>query len=387
MNFTRRMERDQFEMLRPQDVGHYLTSRDWEIAEDESSQRVAIYRHRAIAGIEIVLPIRRDLGDYALRMSDLVQTLASLEDRPIVEILNDLSSPAGDLLRLCVASPLTTLGSLPLDDGIRLFQGGRDLLLSAACSTTRPRAFHPEKTLKQANDFIKKCRVGQTERGSFVATIITPVVPNMDQPSLPSAEGAFVGANEPFARQVTSRLMTGLHVVDRAIKTEQLDLVLGGIDDGVSANLCDALVTMKPRGEQGRLDIRMAWSRSRPSIPAGIPASISFAEPDFATIEYAADQLRKRAVPGRDRFTGQIHSLHSEIPTLFEDIIGKIVLRTSVAGQGVRIKVVLNREDYQKACDAHRDGKRVAVTGMIHHDARVRVYELSEPGDFEVLND
>ena len=178
MNFTRRMERSQFESLRPQDVGHYLTSRGWEVSAYESSERAAIYRQRSLGDVEVVLPNRRSLGDYALRMSDLVETLAIIEDRPIVEILNDLSSPAGDLLRLSVASSLATLGNLPLEYGIQLFRGGLDLLLSAACSTTRPRAFHPEKPLKQASDFIHRCRLGQTEGGNnFVAKIITPVPP------------------------------------------------------------------------------------------------------------------------------------------------------------------------------------------------------------------
>jgi hypothetical protein len=62
-------------------------------------------------------------------------------------------------------------------------------------------------------------------------------------------------------------------------------------------------------------------------------------------------------------------------------------MRTEVGGQSARIKVVLNRDDYKLACDAHRDEQRVAVTGMIHHDVKIRVYELSEPSDFQVLED
>ena len=55
--------------------------------------------------------------------------------------------------------------------------------------------------------------------------------------------------------------------------------------------------------------------------------------------------------------------------------------------QPIRIKVVLSRDDYKLACDAHRDEKSVTVTGVIHHDVKVRVYELSEPSDFRVLDE
>jgi hypothetical protein len=69
------------------------------------------------------------------------------------------------------------------------------------------------------------------------------------------------------------------------------------------------------------------------------------------------------------------------------DLMGKIIMRTQVGGQPARVKVVLNRDDYRLACDAHRDEQRVAVTGIIHHDVKIRVYELSEPRDFEILPD
>ena len=58
-----------------------------------------------------------------------------------------------------------------------------------------------------------------------------------------------------------------------------------------------------------------------------------------------------------------------------------------VGGQSARVKVVLHRDDYRRACDAHRDEKPVAVTGIIHHDVKIRVYELSEPHDFQVLDE
>ena len=113
---------------------------------------------------------------------------------------------------------------------------------------------------------------------------------------------------------------------------------------------------------------------------------MSFTQADFPIIEEAGRLLRERAVPKRERFVGKVIGLQSEVPSLFDDLIGKIILRTQIRGDTVRVKVVLNRDDYRKACDAHRDERRVAVSGIIHHDAKVRVYELSQPQDFEVLD-
>jgi hypothetical protein len=386
MNLALRLPKDQVESLRPRDVQHYLVSRGWVADEAESSPAATVYRHPILEDAEIALPLRRELGDYTLRMADVLQTLAIVEKRPILEVLADLSAPPSDILRLRVSASDATLGNLPLNEGIQLLRGGRDMLLSSACSVLRPQAFHPEKSLKHASDFIKECRLGQTERGSFVATIIAPVPPAFEGLLFGADDEEFLEAAEPFSRRVTTRLMAGLDIVDHAIRTARLDPIFNGVDEGVSANLCEAVATMRPPGDQSRLDIRMSWSRSRPRLPRGIPQVVSFSQADFPIIEEAGRRLRERATPQRERFVGKVFSLQSEIASLFDDLMGKITIRTEVGGQTARVKVVLNRDDYKLACDAHRDEKRVAVTGIIHHDVKIRVYELSEPSDFEVLD-
>jgi hypothetical protein len=181
--------------------------------------------------------------------------------------------------------------------------------------------------------------------------------------------------------------MASLEIVDVAVRTARLDPILSGIEDGVSAYLCEAMVAMRPEGDQSRLDISMSWSRSRPRIPDRVPKTISFAQEDFLIIEEAGRRLRERARPLRERIEGKVLGLNSDIASLYDDVIGKIIIRTTVGGRSARVKVVLNREDYRRACDAHRDEKRVAVTGIIHHDVKIRVYELSEPRDFQVLDE
>jgi hypothetical protein len=386
MTSTLRLPRNQVEALRPRDVQLYLVSRGWVADPAESSSDATLFHHPDMGDAEILLPLRRDFGDYTLRMADVVQALALVERHPVFEMLNELSGPPSDVLRLRVSAPDATLGNLPLDEGLRLLRGGREMLLSAACSTARPQGFHPEKSLKKPNDFIRNCRLGQTERGSFVATIITPVPPSLRQEGLPGVDG-FEEVLEPFARRVTTRLMGSLRIVDEAVRTASLDPILRGIEEGVSANLCEAVAAMRPDGDQSHLDISMQWSRSRDRVPDHVPKVVTFAREDFLIVEEAGQRLREQARPRRERFVGKVHILQSDVPSLFDDPVGKIIMRTTVGGQPARVKVVLHRDDYKRACDAHRDEKRVAVTGLIHHDIRIRVYELSEARDFQVLDE
>ena len=73
--------------------------------------------------------------------------------------------------------------------------------------------------------------MGQTERGSFVATVIAPVPPVI-QPSLPfdgldaSIE---TGANP---RRVTTLLMSSLGLVSSAIQLATPNQILDGVEQG-----------------------------------------------------------------------------------------------------------------------------------------------------------
>ncbi len=370
--------------VRPSEVRHYAIADGWLRVEGVNGT-IALYRHPESDLDQLIVPLDPAMDGYGQGMADVIARLAKRSGLLPNQVLDNLLNSPSDVLRLRVSASDATVGNLPLEEGLRLLRGGRDMLLSAACSTIRPKAFHPEMSLRKPNDFIRNCRLGQTERGSFVATIITPVPPSLRQTALPGDE-AFEEAMEPFARRVTTRLMGSLEIVDDAVRTARLDPILGGVEDGVSANLCDAMVAMRPEGDQSRLDISMSWSRSRDRIPDRVPKVVTFAREDFLIIEEAGQRLRERATPRRERFVGTVHILQSEIPSLFDDPVGKIIIRTMVGGQPARVKVVLHRDDYKRACDAHRDERRVAVTGIIHHDIKVRVYELSEAQDFQILD-
>ena len=203
-------------------------------------------------------------------MAELVATLATIEDRPWDQVLNDLAGPSGDVLRLRVAAADATLGHLPLDEGIRLLQGGRELLLAAACSTIRQEALHPQKKPREVTRFLERCRLGQTERGSFIATIIAPIPPEI-QRTMEFTDDDLRLELEPYKRQVTTRLMSSLGLVRGAIDAGKPDRILDAVPQGISANLCEALDRMQPAGDQSSLDIGMSWVPRVPPCPIRCP--------------------------------------------------------------------------------------------------------------------
>lgn len=383
MSASLQLPSDQLGALRAEDVQLYLASHSWKRDESASTKLGNIYRYPSLPDAEAVVPARRDLADYVERMGDLVQMLAAVEERKVWQVLSDLSSPPADVMRLQVSAPDATLGTLPLDEGIRLIEGARSLLLAAACSARQTAAFYPRQAYKEALEFLKQCQLGQTERGSFVAKIMAPVPPQISKQNtlFEPDDGAFL-ASEPFSRQSTVRLMKALRHIRGAIDSGNYDQILEGVEVGVSANLCEAVASMQPEGDQSQLRIAMTWSSSRPRLPAAVENVVGFSQTAFEIIRESGRKLREQVSGTRKRVEGRVINLKADA-TLLDEFEGTVVLRADVGGVLTRVQVLLNAADYKKACDAHRDGQTVAVTGLLQREAKL--YHLLQPQNFTAV--
>ena len=105
-------------------------------------------------------------------------------------------------------------GAIKLDDGLALLSGSRKALLAAACSVKRPQTFHARMSLREAEAFVGKCRLGQTERGSFVATIECA----LDIGDASPTDGAIDNA-EPFGRKATTLMMSSIDMSAATMKS------------------------------------------------------------------------------------------------------------------------------------------------------------------------
>ncbi len=384
MSSIMQLPSDQLAALRAEDVQLYLASHGWKRDNAFSTDQGNVYRYPALEDAEAMLPGRRELVDYVERMADIVQMLAAVEERNVWQVLADLSAPPADMLRLQVSSPAMTLGTVPLADGIRLIEGGRELLMAAACSAHQPQAYYPRLAYKESVDFLETCQLGQTERGSFIATIMAPIPPQIERQTemFSDDESQVVFENEPFSRKATLRLMSALNHIGNAIHTGSYDSILSGVNSGISANLCEAIASMQPTGDQAHLQIRMSWSQNRPRVPANLSPKVSFSQTAFSIVEEAGRKLREEPSASPKRIEGMVVNLKAE-PSLLDSFEGMVTLRAALGGAPVRIQVALDRDDYKKACNAHRDGQTVAITGLLHRETKM--YRLLEPKNFEII--
>ena len=156
----------------------------------------------------------------------------------------------------------------------------------------------------EATGFVNQVRLGQTEQGSFVVTLLTPVVP----PPVPALFSDLEDGDAPIERRITRRLTEALGVTRKATEkaasgdgTEFDDAVTGG----VSANLCEALV--KLIGPFPTLDVGVTWARTRPMT--SVVDTFRFGETDVPILNEAARGFRSQEPQLNRRVFGIVRRL------------------------------------------------------------------------------
>ncbi len=280
---------------------------------------------------EVLVPRTASLGDYATAVWDLIRTFADVSEQDELTIYGYLTTADRDVVR--VAADGSDDGTLPINDGVELVNGARELLLASACSLREPQPVYRPGANQQAVDLVDKVRFGQTARGSFVVTLLTPTIPPV-MTLLADDEAP------PIERQLTERLVGTLEAAGSAVERTAAgdqEAFPEAVSLGVSANLCEALVKLiKPFRA---MHIGVWWAPIRPRTVA--QSVVSFVRADAPILGAAARTLRDRAPRPDEELLGWVRALKRDP----EDEVGAIRLATTVDGQKASVAAGLTQRD------------------------------------------
>ncbi|MFE2025284.1 hypothetical protein ACFW9V_09035 [Streptomyces hygroscopicus] len=358
-------EFEQAAELPPGAVRRYLRSRGWALARDTGRGQLWELRldDDTAPPYEVLVPLERRFRDYAGRITDLVETLSSVEARRPGEVLREMALPSADwqYLRLFPPGPA---GTAPLVDLVPAFAGLRELMTAAAAAAAapEPQPVQPAQKPQRVKDFVAGVRVDQTRVGSYVIVAHTPL------PGPASGQEAFLfedmAPSEPFERLVSRRLYAGVVCARRAA---ELTVANDSLDDfgqytaaGLSANLCEALV--KISGEaRSPFSLHFAWS---PDIPVEVPTPpVGLAGPLLEALEEGAKDLKARMGRRDVVLRGTVVRLRRELsygP-------GEVTVYGYLVDEGDdrlrRVRMSLDAQYYDRAAAAHRAGDEVILRG------------------------
>lgn len=374
---------DALRALGPLDLTAYLRSTGWRQV-DRLADKGVVWTWSSTNGgeFEILLPLSRDLADFVPRMADALSTLERSEKRSRLEILRDLTTAPADVIRICAQQAEARDGTIPLDDGVELVQRARDMLMAAACAAVQPRAYFPTRKPAEAVAYMARVRLGQTERGSYVMTLLSRVPPSLE----PAKSGqTHLDVEEPFERKVTQTLARALTAVRQAAQdwatTGHFEAFQNAVQKGVSANLCEALAGMAGgSGVADGLEVSFTWSRLRP-LETDEPRRISLSADTIPVVQEAARIFRETSPRADFDLVGVVISLHRPDPQQ----PGRVTVLGFVDQAARRVGLELAGSDYELAIQAHRDHRPIRCLGQL-----VKIghqFELQKPHHLEFAAD
>jgi len=293
--------------------------------------------------------------------------------------VQDLLTTGSDLIRVRAAGRDAESGSLPLEQAVAFVERSRDMVLAAACAAITKRPYFATRKPTRATEYLSRVRMGQTERGSYVLTILSPVAPELvAECQLPLD----LEMPEPYERQVTRTLAEALAAMAQAARQAASSGGLAAFEQavtqGVSANLCDAVAGLSAVSTADGLDIRIAWSRTRPTAST-VPSRIVLGSDSIPLIQEAA-RLFKDTAPVEDV---EIQGFVTRLARGPQEPSGEVTLEGFVDGQLRRVAVELGEGVYTQAVQAHEQRQRVACGGDLVKERGG--FRLQQPRHFRVV--
>ena len=360
--------------ITPAGLAAYLRAEGWRFLEKygEHSDVYAI-----TSGEEVIAPGTDALADYADVISSILVLLSDIEERRPQQIVRDLLGADRDVIRVRVPDADAD-GSVRVDAGVDIIAQARNLLLSAACAAKEPRATYRAGKIKDATDYMDRVRLGQTEQGSFVVTLLAPVPPGLNT----TTQMQFwpIEDDEPFDRKVTRRLADGLEAArsaaEAAVRGSGVEAFERVVSKGVSANLCEALGSLIDRGDG--LDISVTWAKTRPA-PEG-RRTVHFQKSEAPLFKEAARLFRSM----EPRIDEHLIAFVIRADRKPEEELGHATLSALLDGQQVSIRADLPQSQFSSAVTALDDKKALSITGDLKR--RGQRWQLENPRDVLVLH-
>jgi len=345
--------------LLPSQLSGYLLHKGWD--KDGELGGVVTIWHRKEADyidFEILQPITTEIKDYHQRVYDLIKVLSNFEKRSAEDVSNDLNNFYADVIKIRVIHDDVEGGSIPLNDGVLLFEKAKELLVSVVKSTyKKSKYFSGGKLTEDITEYLESMRLGQTEHGSYVVNLIAPITQNHDE------QEDLIKTS--VTRAITENISQSLTAINASIKdykrTQNISSFDSAVASGVSANLCDALMGMS--GETKSRDIKVVISLSAVEENIhNVQLEHKFHSSSVPYLKIASDYYKEKYVLYDHAVTGLVTKLmHDD-----EQDIGTVTLNSKVNDLEKSVIIELPISEYWQAHSAHKKSQIVECRGDLH---------------------
>ena len=367
--------RKALESITPNLLKSYLESQSW-IKNGNISNQANIWHRDGDESYthEVIQPIDSKIRSYGQRLIEAIKSVAEFENRDISAVIDDMTNFSSDLVKVRVTPPDVEGGTIPLEDGVLLIERSRDLLIASTLSTfKRQKVFNGSRS-QDVQDFLGKLKLGQTEIGSFVVNLISPIEVG--------SETQQDGCDTSLARSVSMNLARSLtaisEAVDKYANSKSIFDFEETVNKGVSANLCDAIIGLSGRAKSRRFSIKIKTGGLE-AEPINFADNYEFSPQSIPNLEAASEYLKGRYTVKNF----QVFGLVSVLKHLPNDEYGQITVKALVKEKLKSITIHLPLGEYWQAFEAHKSGEEITCRGTLNVSPKSA--QLLGPTGFEVV--
>lgn len=360
------------EKINPLAFAKYLKDTGWKAFPTKKTY-VKIFQIATHDGtaFQVNIPLDKNLSDYKSAMYQAIETVAFVEGHSTEQLMLFLLNPNTDILKIRLDRKDVEAGNILFDDAIRIYENAKKLIAAAAQDILHPKKYHQGRMDDSISKFISNCKFGQTEIGSYVVSIVCPFaeldeIEGYKQLSIFSEEQQCA---DSLTRKVTNKIMTNISLIKNNIDEGEYEkLITDNESTLISANFYEALTGLSLNEEDADVEFIAQWSpviKKNRCPNSRVMLSHNYYQPISTVIE----KLRG-TVNTKTKIFGRIKKLES-IPALSKRTSGKITV-VYLDDNEIRRTVTanLNKEDYDKAIEAHSHGNYIEIVGDIHNPGK-----------------
>lgn len=366
--------------ITPASIEKYLSFTGWKRDTSFANHKLMVFQNDTEGNLRIAVPATTAISDYFARVYDLILTLSSLTDCAENDIIASLKSAYTDRMQFRIIAESSKNGKIPLDYAARCIEGLKELVLYAACAEEKACPVCV-RTFNNAKVNLDKFQFEQTEIGSFIFNVGVQVADeDNEQLFLPEVNPQ---PYEPPEHRIVKRIEKAILQIDDVAerKITMSNLVENAYEEGITANMCDAISMLKP--EDGDIELETSIHYAEAITRAVIPPTVrKFDNIHFALVDDISRRYKDCTLIEDVTLRGMINML-SKSASAAEEGENTVRLFTKIEGKSRAVTLHLSPENHTLACDAYRDDREVEVSGVI--DKSGKYWFFSEVNSFRVI--
>jgi len=341
--------------------------------ENSTNERVA----------EILLPLSKDFADYTKTIYEAILTISEVENREAEQIINDLLLPPSDIIRFRVQNESENIknGLIKLSDSFTLLDFAKKSLYVAACDflNKTKETYYKRLYDKRVERFIDNCYLGQTERGSFIASIVCPFLNGIDsdEVSKMSLFNSEEELNNSITRSITQKYIKSVNKIKSIVEEDKYESFFTlKNDDHISLNFVESIVELADFDKDNIIEIIPSFSIFSNGV-SDISKSVILTKDYIEPLKSIVKKHIPKYEVEKKYYFGKISSAATE-PELEdrEDVV--LLFHYMQDTEATKAKVILSKEYFNEALNAMKHSYNVIITGKMKVNGKSKTFEYPE---------